>query len=585
MSRTLYYTVKFAALSQKNPGFNEVTNAGNPYLEIGGIDTSRRQYSIEVGRGDPGENPLSEIWDYSEWSIGFSTFIKPPNYGATATYSTETGSHTYQIWRVMQVPDTFVIPPKYLSPTQADYKEAAFFDVLNWALVYAQTQLGAPVSQLAAFANQLSSAFQLHNALKTHLNDQFDAMNAALAGTIDVNTLLTLSDNASRSLGISLSTANINNTLGVILRAAAVQANVSNDPSHSSVSTNFHRNSSAGFETNINKYLVVGSPGNDALMEHGTAREVVVGGLGNDTVYGTVGNGILVGGAGTDTLDYAGMPTGLTISLEQGLVQGLGFTDRMAGFENATGGNGDDAVSGSGIDNVLAGTGGGDVLFGFSGNDTLDGGNGADTLNGGVGFDTARYTYGVFDPIRFTYTGVVVSLANPAVNTGQATGDVYVSIENIDGSDAGDLLYGDSRANRLSGYAGNDTLQGDDGPDVLIGGTGIDRLTGGLGKDFFVFDVRPSSSNRDTVTDFRHVDDTFRLENAVMPKLGAGVHTLNPAFFHAGPSAVDANDYVVYNKANGYLYYDSNGSAAGGATLLAVLANKPTLLADDFVVI
>ena len=70
-----------------------------------------------------------------------------------------------------------------------------------------------------------------------------------------------------------------------------------------------------------------------------------------------------------------------------------------------------------------------------------------------------------------------------------------------------------------------------------------------------------------------------------MPKLGAGVHALNPAFFRAGPAAHDANDYVVYNRANGYLSYDGNGNAAGGVTLLAVLANKPVLAANDFAVI
>jgi Ca2+-binding RTX toxin-like protein len=65
------------------------------------------------------------------------------------------------------------------------------------------------------------------------------------------------------------------------------------------------------------------------------------------------------------------------------------------------------------------------------------------------------------------------------------------------------------------------------------------------------------------------------------------VHGLNPGFFRAGAAALDANDYVIYNKATGVLSYDSNGNLAGGSVQVAVLTNatKPTLDASDFVVI
>jgi hypothetical protein len=52
-----------------------------------------------------------------------------------------------------------------------------------------------------------------------------------------------------------------------------------------------------------------------------------------------------------------------------------------------------------------------------------------------------------------------------------------------------------------------------------------------------------------------------------------------------GAAAHDADDRIVYNKVSGALMHDSNGLAAGGVTLLAVLTNKPTLTAADFVVI
>ena len=73
-------------------------------------------------------------------------------------------------------------------------------------------------------------------------------------------------------------------------------------------------------------------------------------------------------------------------------------------------------------------------------------------------------------------------------------------------------------------------------------------------------------ANRDVVTDFTNVagnNDTFRLENAVITKLGAG--GLRSTAFFRGAAAHDANDRIVYNQATGALIYDANGNAAGGA--------------------
>ena len=110
-------------------------------------------------------------------------------------------------------------------------------------------------------------------------------------------------------------------------------------------------------------------------------------------------------------------------------------------------------------------------------------------------------------------------------------------------------------------------------------------MAGGLNSDVFIFNAALSAfSNRDIVSDFSHVDDTFYLENAVFAKLTA-LGGLNPAYFRAGAVALDTNDYIVYNQTNGVLAYDSNGNVAGGAIAFAVLVNKPALAANDFLVI
>ena len=67
-------------------------------------------------------------------------------------------------------------------------------------------------------------------------------------------------------------------------------------------------------------------------------------------------------------------------------------------------------------------------------------------------------------------------------------------------------------------------------------------------------------------------------------KLGAGVHALNPAFFRAGAAALDANDYIVYNQANGALYYDADGNVPAAHRVRGVI-NKPLLANNDFGVI
>ena len=104
-----------------------------------------------------------------------------------------------------------------------------------------------------------------------------------------------------------------------------------------------------------------------------------------------------------------------------------------------------------------------------------------------------------------------------------------------------------------------------------------------------MFNTAPNTlANRDLIVDFANAagnNDTFLMENTIFTKLGLGAaHALNPAFFRAGAVALDTNDYIVYNQANGVLSYDFNGSLAGGAIQIAVLTNHVALSAADFFV-
>ncbi len=60
-------------------------------------------------------------------------------------------------------------------------------------------------------------------------------------------------------------------------------------------------------------------------------------------------------------------------------------------IENATGGSGNDIITGNDLANVLIGNGGNDTINGAGGNDTINGGAGVDILTGGAGDDTIYF--------------------------------------------------------------------------------------------------------------------------------------------------------------------------------------------------
>ncbi|MNT95571.1 hypothetical protein D3C72_2374700 [compost metagenome] len=81
-------------------------------------------------------------------------------------------------------------------------------------------------------------------------------------------------------------------------------------------------------------------------------------------------------------------------------------------------------------------------------------------------------------------------------------------------------------------------------------------------------------------------DDTIWLENAIFTALTTTGALASTAFVaNASGLAADASDRVIYETDTGMLYYDSNGSAAGGRVLIADLDAGLGLTALDFSVI
>lgn len=81
-------------------------------------------------------------------------------------------------------------------------------------------------------------------------------------------------------------------------------------------------------------------------------------------------------------------------------------------------------------------------------------------------------------------------------------------------------------------------------------------------------------------------DDTIWLENAIFTALTTTGALASTAFVaNTSGLAADASDRVIYETDTGMLYYDSNGSAAGGRVLIADLDPGLGLTALDFSVI
>jgi Ca2+-binding RTX toxin-like protein len=261
--------------------------------------------------------------------------------------------------------------------------------------------------------------------------------------------------------------------------------------------------------------------GVDASLELGTASglgatafsstilnfENVIGTPYDDIIEGNNADNVLDGGAGVDELTFENTGPGLggvTVNLQSQTAIGRG-TDTVKNFENLTGSNYDDDLTGTIGPNIIYGLDGNDTLNGNSGDDQLYGGNGDDTLIGDKGNDSIDGGAGVDKVSYFTSTaGVTVDLlAGTASNDGWGFTDTITTCENIQGTAYDDRLVGDNGDNTIWGEGGNDVIVGLDGLDTLRGGPGDDTLSAyseGLNSSDGWADVVDGGAGTDTAT-------------------------------------------------------------------------------------
>ncbi len=221
--------------------------------------------------------------------------------------------------------------------------------------------------------------------------------------------------------------------------------------------------------------------------------------------------------------------------------------------------------TGNGLDNTITGN---------TGNNVLDGRGGSDTLIGGLGNDTYLIDRAIDTVIEKGRQGTDTVKASTSYTL--ATKQEIEALRTVaDTATTAINLTGNELANTITGNAGIN---------VINGGLGNDILKGGAGRDTFVFDTRPTSGNIDHITDFRAVDDTIRLENAIFTALTKTGTIKADAFalIASETAVVDPDAHILYEKATGTLYYDANGGSSSGRVAFAVLDNHASLTFQDF---
>lgn len=272
----------------------------------------------------------------------------------------------------------------------------------------------------------------------------------------------------------------------------------------------------------------------------------------NDIINGTAADDLLLGLAGDDTLN------------------GRAGDDELrgaAGDDTLHGKKGNDLLKGGGGDDTLKGGKGADTLKGGAGNDLLDPGTDADAdvIHGGGGIDTVDYSAGT--------SGITAYLATNA-SGGGAAGDSYVAVENVIGTAFGDFLQNAGGGTAFGG-GGSDTLYGggafastEDGG-IIRGDAGADILNMRYGNTSAWIQ---NGQGADTISWFVEGEDTLFLD---LSDFGLGNSLTSDEIRNSNTAtATGTHAQLIFEGDAQRLWFDSNGSNAGGLTLLASFENS-----------
>ncbi|MCU0901738.1 MAG: Hint domain-containing protein, partial [Cypionkella sp.] len=210
----------------------------------------------------------------------------------------------------------------------------------------------------------------------------------------------------------------------------------------------------------------------DDVLDGGAGDDEIRGGDGNDLIVGGDGSDTADAGAGDDFIDTRG-----ETSSPDRAFPGLYPADAdpaddrdvvFGGVGNDTIFTGDDAdtiTAGAGNDSVNAGDDA-DVVNGNDGDDTLIGAEGSDTIAGDLGDD-------------LIHGGTPADAADPTHLADAIDPDTENNRDSLSGGVGNDTIYGGDDDDTLLGGAGDDVLFGGIDEDQIFGGAGNDLINGG----------------------------------------------------------------------------------------------------------
>jgi Ca2+-binding RTX toxin-like protein len=238
----------------------------------------------------------------------------------------------------------------------------------------------------------------------------------------------------------------------------------------------------AGADTNYLRYT-----GGDHVVLGGTDNaDIMIGGIGDDTLHGDAGNDSLEGGFGNDIINGGA---------------GDDFIKDAGGDDNIKAGDGNDIVhSGPGLDLVLGGRGNdfiflgtdeGSEVFAGEGDDFIYGNKNAERILGNEGSDWIET--GTFDG---------------------APGDNFDEVFARDGIDGHDVFLGDGGFDEFIGEGGDDIMVGSPGRGKMVGMSGFDWATykdntSGVNADLsipIIFDEAPTIPGNAALDEFETVE-------------------------------------------------------------------------------
>ncbi|WP_421723278.1 hypothetical protein [Bauldia sp.] len=211
-----------------------------------------------------------------------------------------------------------------------------------------------------------------------------------------------------------------------------------------------------------------------------------------------------------------------------------------------------------------------------------------------IGSVEAAFSLNGFDDVIINSGTISGTVDDQAVNT-QYGDDTVINEGTITSnsstlsavftSDGEDTVINEGTINGEVNLSGGDDVYKNKGGKVngrIDPGQGNDKLVLGKKKDRIEFDNSVETAGADRIKNFESGKDKFFLEEEEFPGLSLG--PLQKSAFARGTEAKGDNAQIVFNKPNGNVWFDPDGTGPDGKILLAVLDEDTKLTHEDFTV-